>query len=187
MNGNERDAPPSSLLNSRWVYECQTAELFRARGTLLALKIRKGRGAWWSSGIRLGRGTSYSLTQTCIKLTNKLVSSHSGAPLVLGQATGNSRLIWLTTARIQGKPPPSPIYILCATPWGPHPNGCLSQDSQLGVLKLQQLGFPRFWGCIASCADLRLQWGLKQSCSPHWELSNDILHVACTQGNRPNF
>ncbi len=57
------------------------------------------------------------LTRTCIKPTNELVSSHFGTPLVLGQATGNSRLTRLTrltTAHIRGKPPPSPIqYYLC--------------------------------------------------------------------------
>ncbi len=48
------------------------------------------------------------LTRTCIKPTNKLVSSLSGTPLMLRQTT-NSRLTKLTTAWTQGKPPPSPI------------------------------------------------------------------------------
>ncbi len=58
-------------------------------------------------------------TRTYIKKINKLIGSHSGAPLVLGQATSNSRLTRLTTARTQGKPPPSPIQYslrLFATP-----------------------------------------------------------------------
>jgi len=29
-----------------------------------------------------------------------------------------------------------------------------------------------------------MRWGLKQSCSPRWELFNDMLHDTCTQGNR---
>ncbi len=41
-------------------------------GTLPALNIRRGRGACWGSGIRLGRGPSYSLIRTCIKLTKLL-------------------------------------------------------------------------------------------------------------------
>ncbi len=49
------------------------------------------------------------LTSTCIKPTNKLVSSFSGAILVLGQAMGNYGLTRFTTARTRGKPPPSPI------------------------------------------------------------------------------
>ncbi len=40
----------------------------------------------------------YLFIQTCIKSINKLVSSLSGTPLVLGQATGNFGLTILTTA-----------------------------------------------------------------------------------------
>jgi hypothetical protein len=78
-------------------------------GTLPTLSTKRGRGAWWSFGIGLQRRTSYSFTRTCIKPNNKLVSSHSGAPLVLGQAMGNLGLTWLIMAQIRGKPPPSPI------------------------------------------------------------------------------
>ncbi len=67
-------------------------------------------GACWSSGIRTRKSDKlYLLTRTCIQPTNKLVSSLSRTPLVLGQTTGNSGLTRLTTARIRGKPPPSPM------------------------------------------------------------------------------
>ncbi len=64
--------------------------------------------------LKLRDGTKKSnklqlFTRTCIKPTNKLVSSLFGAPLVLGQATANSGLTKLITAQIQKKPPPSPI------------------------------------------------------------------------------
>jgi len=52
----------------------------------------------------------------------------------------------------------------------------LSRDSQIGVLKFPKLGFLRLWRPITLCADLRLGWGQKQSCSPHWELSNSMWH-----------
>jgi hypothetical protein len=39
------------------------------------------------------------------------------------------------------------------------------------------------WGPITLCADLRLKWVLKQSCNPHWQLSNGMLHTTYTQGN----
>jgi hypothetical protein len=39
-------------------------------------------------------------------------------------------------------------------------------------------------GPITLCADPRWKWGLKQGCSPHREISNDMSHVTCTQGNR---
>ncbi len=54
----------------------------------------------------------------------------------------------------------------------------------MGVSKFQQPGLLRLCGRITSCANLRLRWGLKQSCSPDWELSNGMSHVSCTQGNR---
>jgi hypothetical protein len=76
-----------------------------------------------------------------------------------------------------------PYSILYASPQGPHPNDFLSRDSQVGIPKLQHLGFLQLWGRITSCADLWSQWGLKKSCSPRWELFNGMLHVTCTQGN----
>jgi hypothetical protein len=104
----------------------------------LALNTRRGRGACWGSEIRLGRGTSYSLTRTCIPPTNKLVSSHFGTPLVLGQATGNFGSLDSPRPRLGGSHHLPPYSILCTTPRGPHPNGLLSRDSQVGVPKLSR-------------------------------------------------
>jgi hypothetical protein len=53
----------------------------------------------------------------------------------------------------------------------------------MGVLKFP-LGLLQFWGSITLRENFRLGWGLKQSCNLHWELSNDMLHVTCTQRNR---
>jgi hypothetical protein len=59
-----------------------------------------------------------------------------------------------------------------------------SRDSQVGVAKFSKFSkFPQLWGCITSCADLRLQWGLKQSCSLRQELSNGMSHASCTWRN----
>jgi hypothetical protein len=58
----------------------------------------------------LGRGQALVIYLNLHQPINKLFSSHSGAPLVLGQAVGNPGLTRLTTTRIRGKPPPSPIY-----------------------------------------------------------------------------
>jgi hypothetical protein len=52
------------------------------------------------------------------------------------------------------------------------------------VSKFPKLRFSQLWGLITLCVDLQLQWGLKQSCSLHQELSNNMLHATCTQGNR---
>jgi hypothetical protein len=43
-----------------------------------------------------------------------------------------------------------------------------------GRLEIPKLGLLWLWGPITLCADLRLRWGLKQRCSPRWELSNDM-------------
>jgi len=122
----------------------------------------------------------YLLIRTYIKLTNKLVSSLFGAPLVLGQTTGNSGLTRLTTARIRGKPPPSPYSILCASPQHSHLNGFLSWDSQGGVSKLSRFRLPGLCEIITPCWDLQLGWGMKQTCSPLQELSNSVSHSTCT-------
>jgi len=51
-----------------------------------------------------------------------------------------------------------PLYsILCAFPRGPHPNGFLSWDSQVGVPKLPKLGLSQLWGLITLCVNLRLK------------------------------
>jgi hypothetical protein len=42
------------------------------------------------------------------------------------------------------------------------------------------------WGPITSHVDLQLQWGLEQSCSPHRELSNGMLHATYMLGNQVN-
>jgi len=74
--------------------------------------------------------------------------------------------------------------ILCTSAWGPHSNGILSQDSQMGVSKFPKLGFLRLWGPITLCANLWLRWGLKQSYSPCRDLSKKMSHATYTQGNQ---
>jgi hypothetical protein len=151
---------------------------------LPTLSIKRGRGACWGFGIRLGRGTSYSLIRTCIKPTNKLVSSHFGAPSVLGQAMGNSGLSWLPMAQTRGKPPPSPISYTLR-----HSTGATSKrlfvlrlpsGSPETVPKLSQFGLSWLWQLITPHSNLRSGWGLKQTCISPWELPNGVSHSACT-------
>ncbi len=47
----------------------------------------------------------------------------------------------LTTAQLGGSHHLPPYSILCSSPWGPHPNGFLFRDCQIGILKFPQLGF----------------------------------------------
>jgi hypothetical protein len=51
-------------------------------------------------------------------------------------------------------------------------------------LKFPNSALPRLWGPITFSTDLRLIWGLKQSCSCHWELSNCMWHATYMQGNQ---
>ncbi len=78
-----------------------------------------------------------------------------------------------------------PLYsILCTSPWGPHPNGFLSRDSQVGVPKSPKLGLLQLWSPITLWEDLGSRCGLKQSCSHFQGLSNGMLHAIFTHENR---
>ncbi len=76
-----------------------------------------------------------------------------------------------------------PYSILCASPWGQHPNVILSWDSQMRVPKFSKLGLLQLWRPITLYEDLWLRWGRKQSCSPRWKLSNGIWQAIFVQGN----
>jgi hypothetical protein len=54
----------------------------------------------------------------------------------------------------------------------------------MGVPKLLKLELSWLCKAISLCADLQSWWGLKQSYNPRQDLSNYVLHVTCTQGNR---
>ncbi len=103
---------------------------------------------------------------------------------MLGQTMGSSNSQDWPQPGLGGSHHLPPYSILCASPRGPHPNGILSQDSQVGVLKLPKLGLLWLWGFITLRADLRLRWVLRQSCSPHWKISNNMSHATCTRNNR---
>ncbi len=138
------------------------------------LKLRDGTRKKWQA---------YSFTRTCTKPTQGGYCI-VGALLVLEQTTSNPDTQDSPRPKLGGSHHLLPYSILCASPRGPNPNGFLSWDSQVGVLKLQQLGLSQLWGCIISYANLWSWWGLKQSCNLCPKLSNNISHVTYTQGNR---
>ncbi len=43
------------------------------------------------------------------------------------------------------------------------------------------------WRAITSYINLWLKWGVKQNCSPRWELSNDMWHTTYTRVFQGNF
>jgi hypothetical protein len=108
-----------------------------------------------------------------------------GALFVLRQTTVNSNTQDSPQPRLGGSRHLPPYNILFAFPRGPHPNGFLSRDSQMGVMK-STTGTPAILRAHNFACRLRIAMRFKQSCSPHRDLFNDMSHVACTQGNRDN-
>jgi len=79
--------------------------------------------------------------------------------------------------------PPYSIFMCLAT-GPPHKSHfVLRLPSGNPIPKFLKLGLPQLWGPITLCADLRLKWGLKQSCNPCWELSKGMSQATYTQGN----
>ncbi len=106
---------------------------------------------------------------------------------MLGWTIGNSDSQDSPRPGLGGSHHLPPYSIFYASPRGPHPNGFLFWDFEVGVPKLPRLGLLQLWGAITLRADLRWRWGLKQSCSPRWELFNGMLQATCTQGNWVDF
>jgi len=55
---------------------------------------------------------------------------------------------------------------------------------KLGIPKFSKFGLPQLWRPIIFCVNLWLKWSLKQSCSPHQDLFNDMLHATYMQVNK---
>jgi hypothetical protein len=106
---------------------------------------------------------------------------------VHGRATGKHGLTRFTWPELGGSHHLPPYSILYAWPWDHCPNVILSRDSQVGVSKFPKLGVSQIWRPITLCSELRLRWGLKQSCSPQKELFNGMWHATFMQGNRGDF
>jgi hypothetical protein len=62
-----------------------------------------------------------------------------------------------------------------------YPNVILSQDSQI---ETPGMGTPTTFEAHNFFLDLQFRCGMKQSCSPCWELSNDMQHATCTKVNQ---
>jgi hypothetical protein len=80
-----------------------------------------------------------------------------------------------------------PYSIFCASPRGQHPKCHFVPWFPSGSPKFPKLGLTRLWRLIILCENLELNWGLKQSCSPHQKKFNDMWHVTCMQGSQGNY
>ncbi len=103
---------------------------------------------------------------------------------MLGQATGNLDSLDSPQPRLRGGHHLPPYSILYVTPPHPHPSGLFSRESQGGVPKLSRLKLPGLWELITPDSDLRLGWGLKQTCKSPQDLFNNVSHSICTPRNR---
>ncbi len=99
-------APCQIQDESKWVKQQNCLKL-EARSQLSTLEGVEGRVE--APGWDQEEGQALLSYSDLHPTNHKLVSSLSGAPLVLGRATGDLGLTRLTTARTRGKPPPSPI------------------------------------------------------------------------------
>jgi hypothetical protein len=91
-----------------------------------------------SPGIRLGRGTRRSSLNLHPRTNHKRVSSHSGTPLGVRTSHGHFDTQDSPRPGLRGSHHLPPYSILCNAPWGLHPNGYFSRDSQVGVPKLSR-------------------------------------------------
>jgi hypothetical protein len=120
------DAIPNSLIDSN-----ESLKWKQWKGKELGhtpwLATLRGRRACWSSGMGLKGMTSiYSLTRICTNQTTHWLVHRLGT---FGARMNHEQPQTHKTHHL-------PLYsIHYASPWGPHPNGILFWDSQVGVSK----------------------------------------------------
>ncbi len=90
-----------------------------------------------SPEIRLGRGTSKSRLNLHPKQTTKWLV-HIPGPLGVGTSHGHFGPQDSPRPGLGGSHHLPPYNILCNAPWGLHPNGPFSRDSQVAVSKLSR-------------------------------------------------
>jgi hypothetical protein len=134
-----------------------------------------GRRACLSSKMGLGWVISKSTNQTKPQVGQCII----GTLLMHRWATSKHKLTRLTTTWNTTLP----LIIFFMPNHMAHPNVILSWDSQIGVPKFPKLRFLQLWRPIILFSNLWLKWGLKQSCSHHQKLFNNMWHVTCTWGN----
>ncbi len=108
-----------------------------------------------------------------------MVSSHSGTPLGVGTSHGHFGPQDTPRPGLEGSHHLPPYSILCDAPPRLHPNGSFSRDSQVGVPKLSRncLGWsPGTLGTHNSQLPGLITTSLNKTCSPRWDLSNDVSH-----------
>jgi hypothetical protein len=168
---------PKSLIGPTWGSNYVELRKVGTWGPLPTSSTRKGvEGRARSPGIRLGRGTRLSSLNLHPKTNHKRVNSHLGTPLGVGTSHGHFDTLDSPQPGLRGNHHLPPYSIICVTLREPHPNGSFSQDSQVGVSKLSQVGVLELWELISPDCRVWLRRGLNQRCSSLWELSDAMSH-----------
>jgi hypothetical protein len=110
------------------------------------------------------------------KTNPKLVRTHSASIWCWDKPWTTLDSLDSSQPRLGGSHHLPPYSILCIASPRPHPSGCLSRDSQCGVLKLSRFGLLGLWAIITSLPNLRSGQTLNQSCSSPQELINAMSH-----------
>jgi hypothetical protein len=158
---------------------CRVAESWDLEGAPDFQHYKKVEGRARSLGIRLGRGIRRSSLNLHPRTNHKRVSSHSGHPWVLGQATGT--LTHKTHhGPDSGEATTFPHIVFSATLCGGYIQMALFPQTP----KLESWDCPEtvptevlgLWAFVTPDCRVWSQQGLNQSCSPHRDLSNAMLH-----------
>jgi len=102
------------------------------------------------------------------KTNHKLVRTHSAPFWCWDKPRATLDSLDSPRTELGGSHHLPPYSILCVTPQEPHPNGTFSR-----------VGLSGLWELTSPGSDLRLEWGLNQSYSSPWDISNAISHSFC--------
>jgi len=80
-----------------------------------------------------------------------------------------------------------PYSILCAWPWGLHPNVILSRDSQARSLEIPKIRTFTTLEAHNFLCKPSIEVNFKENYSPCWELSKDMWHATCIQVNQGDY
>jgi hypothetical protein len=151
----------------------------------LTRNILRGRGACWSFRMGIGRMKNINYSHEPPQNQTRSWLMHSLTTFVAKTSHGQTRIHKIHHAPDLGEATTFPLIIYFVPLHEAHIQmtfcpETLKWESQ----NCQSWDFCNFGAPITLRVDLRFRWGLKQSYSPHWELSNGISHATYTQGNR---
>ncbi len=151
---------------------------------LLGSQHFRGKGACWSSEMGTRKIDKQLITHMDLhKPNNTLINGKLEHFWCMDSPWANTDSQDSPRSGLGGSHHLPPYIILYAWPRDQHSNVILSRDSQMGVPKFPKLRLLQLWKPITLYVDRQLKWDVKQMCSHCRELSNDMWHTICMQGN----